>query len=95
MSNNFILKYNKVVNEIKERYHPTCCENCLWKPYIFKGKIYRMPYMLRKVKESCSKCNKRKKSEYIHKLCHICAELYDDEFNYFHRDCLRHFYSFI
>ncbi len=36
MSNNFILNYNKVVNELKKQYHPTCCENCIWKPCIIK-----------------------------------------------------------
>lgn len=86
-----IFKYNKVINEIREKYHPTCSDNCLWKPYIFKANIYRMPYPLRKVNELCSKCNKTKKSEYRHQLCHKCAEIYDDEFDYFHKSCSLHF----
>ena len=88
MRSSFILNYNKVVNELTEKYHPTCCVNCAWKPFIIKGKIYRMPVIVRRVKEMCSKCNRRRKSEYIHELCDICSEIYNsDEFYYFHKNC--------
>lgn len=88
MSNNFI-NYNKVVNELKKQYHPTCCKNCIWRPFIIKGKLFRILILLRRVKEMCSKCGIRRKSEYIHELCDICAEVYNElEFNYFHKNCL-------
>ena len=88
MSNNFI-NYNKVVNELKKQYHPTCCENCILRPFIIKGKLFRIPILLRRVKEMCSKCRIRRKSEYRHELCDICAEVYNElEFNYFHKNCL-------
>ena len=88
MNDNFILNYNKVVNELKKQYHPTCCENCIWKPCIIKGKLKRIPILLRRVKEICSKCNILRKSEYRHELCDICAEIYNElEFNYFHKNC--------
>ena len=87
MCDDFIINYNRVVDQLKKRYHPTCGENCLWKPYIIHGKIYRMMYGMRRIGELCSKCNKIRKSEYRHNFCDACAEFYDDEFQYFHRDC--------
>ena len=80
-------RYKLVIEQLNESYHPTCGNNCKWKHEIISGSIIRIPVLCRISNILCPRCEVYPLSYLEHLLCHNCAEIYDINFNYHHRNC--------
>ena len=85
-----LLNYKKVINQLKENFHPSCSSNnCLWsfKKNIYNGEILQKPVLIRTINRLCNKCFENAVSEHDHNLCHKCCNIYDKEYIYHHKNC--------
>jgi len=86
-----IHNYKKVINELTQVYcHPRCHDSCKYIAEFKEGSFLRRPIFIVQCGRYCTECEVYKVSRREHKVCHACAERYDNpfEFSYHHSICL-------